>query len=147
MNLHLHHGFAHAAAVGVFSLGLLLPSGASAASERPSTATLVGAITCGDTATTPAANAIVSVSGLNIETRTSGDGRFTLVDVPAGQALTVDAASDPQQSATSSRFDVVVESGQTLDVGSMDVGVCPSPSIPATPLSDWEMEQRGSPND
>jgi hypothetical protein len=148
VNPHLHHGFVHAAAVGVFSVGLLLPGGASAATERPSTATLVGAITCGDAATTPASNAIVYVPGLNLETRTSGDGRFTLVDVPAGQPLTIDATTDPQHSSTSSRFDVVAGSGQTLDVGSMDVGVCPSASAPTAPAaSDWELEQRPSPND
>jgi hypothetical protein len=46
-----------------------------------------------------------------------------------------------------SRFNVVTESGQTLDIGSIDLGVCPAPSAQPSTTSDWEIEQRGNPND
>jgi hypothetical protein len=136
-----------AAAIGIFALGLALPGSASAATEQTSTGTLVGAVTCGADALTPAANAVVFVRGLSVRTRTDSSGRFTLSDVPAGQDVTVDAASDPQESIMTSRFNVVAQPGQTLDVGSVDLDVCPSPSAPAVSTSDREMEQRASPND
>jgi hypothetical protein len=137
------------AAVTAFATSLLLPSGVSAAAERgqPSTGTLVGAATCGADEITPAANAVVSVAGLNVETRASGGGQFRLSDVPAGQRVRIDAATDPQQSSMSSRFNVVVEPGQTLDIGSVDIAVCPPPSTPTVVTTDQEMQQRGNPND
>jgi hypothetical protein len=146
MNLDFRNRVLRAAATGVFAVGLL-PSFASAAPIGTSTGTLVGAVTCGADATTPAANAVVSVAGLNGETRTDSSGRFALTDVPAGQSVRVDAATDPQQSSMSSRFNVVTDSGQTLDIGSLDIGVCPTLSAQPSAPSDWEVEQRGNPND
>jgi hypothetical protein len=45
-----------------------------------------------------------------------------------------------------SRSNVVVQPGQTLDVGSLDIAICPAPSTPAPTMSDQEMEQRANPN-
>jgi hypothetical protein len=104
-------------------------------------------VTCGADEITPAANAVVVVHGLSVKTRTDTSGRFTLADVPAGQGLTIDAAVDPQESFITSRFNVVAQPGQTLDIGSVDLGVCPSPSTPVVSTSDQELEQRGSPTD
>jgi hypothetical protein len=149
MNLHLFNGFLRSVTIGAFASGLLVPSGVSAATGgvQTSTGTLVGAVTCGADEITPAANAVVSVAVLNMETRSSSGGRFELRDVPAGQPVRIDIAADPQQSFMSSRFDVVVAPGQTLDIGSVDIVACPPPSSPPVVMTDQEMEQRGNPND
>jgi hypothetical protein len=146
MTFHFRDSFVRAAAIGAFAVTLLQPAVASAETEHPTTGTLIGAVTCGDAAITPAANAIISVPGSSLETHTSGDGRFVLTNVPTGAQINVDAATDPQGTSGTSRFGVVAEAGQTLDVGSMDIGVCPSPSTPQTDVSEQEMEQRGNPN-
>jgi hypothetical protein len=147
MNFHPRTQSLRAAAIGMVVLALALPGSASAATEQSSTGTLVGAVTCGADAITPAANAVVLVHGLSVKTRTDSSGRFTLPDVPAGQGVTIDAAVDPQGSLMTSRFNVVAQSGQTLDIGSVDLDVCPSPSAPVASTSEHEMEQRGSPTD
>jgi hypothetical protein len=148
MTLYGCKGLRRAAAVSVFAIGVLAPSGVSAATQggAASTGTVVGAVTCGADAITPAPDAVVSIGVLHVETHTSGDGRFTLSDVPAGQQLSVDAATDPDQSFMTSRSNVVVQPGQTLDVGSLDIAICPAPSTPAPTMSDQEMEQRANPN-
>jgi len=147
MNFHPRTESLRAAAIGIVVLALALPGSASAATEQTSTGTLVGAVTCGADEITPAADALVFVHGLSVKTRTDTSGRFTLIDVPAGQGLTIDAAVDPQESFMTSRFNVVAEAGQTLDIGSVDLGICPSPSTPGVSTSDQEIEQRGSPTD
>jgi hypothetical protein len=148
MNVQFRSRLLFAAAVGVFAIGLFAPSGVYAANEGggASTATLVGTVTCGADEVTPAGNAVVSVAGLKVQTRTDSGGRFTLTDVPAGQQVRIDAADDPQ-SSMNSRFNVRTQPGQTLDIGSIDLVVCPSPSTPAASTSEQEMEQRGNPND
>jgi hypothetical protein len=149
MNVQSFRRFLFAAAVSVSAFGWLLPSGVYAANEGggPSTGTLIGSVTCGADEVTPAGNALVSVSGLSVQTRADNGGRFTLTDVPAGQQLRVDAANDPQQSSMNSRFNVVAQAGQTLDVGSIDIAVCPSPSAPAADVpSENDIEQRANPN-
>jgi hypothetical protein len=147
MTLHLHNGLLGAVIAGAFAIGLLLPSAVSAAPEQTSTGTLVGAVTCGAEAITPAANAMVSVAAVKVATRTDGGGRFTLTGVPAGQLIRIEAITDPQESSMSSRYNVVTEPGQILDVGSMDLPVCPQPTTPTAVTTDQEMQQRGSPND
>jgi hypothetical protein len=150
MNVQFRHRFVLAATVTVFAIGLLSPVGVYAAPEGgngTSTATLVGAVTCGADEITPAANAIVSVTGLPDATRTDSSGRFTLTNVPAGQRIRIDVTNDPQQSSMASRFNVVTDAGQTLDIGSMDLGICPLPNTPAVTTTDQEIEQRGSPTD
>jgi hypothetical protein len=144
MNPQLRSTVLRGTAVAAFAFGLLLPGAVSAAADQSQTGTLVGAVTCGADAITPASDAVVTVGVLHVETHTSRDGRFAL-DVPAGQQLRLDAATDPDQTSMSSRFNVVVEAGQTLDVGSLDIAICPAPSAPAPTLSDQEIEQRGNP--
>jgi hypothetical protein len=147
MNLHLRNGLLRAATVSVFAFGLLLASSVFAVAEQMPSGTLVGAVTCGADEITPAANALVSVAALNMETRAGTNGKFMLTNVPAGQRVRIDAATDTQQTFMSSRFDVVVEPGQTLDIGSVDIAVCPAPSTPPVVTTEQEMQQRGSPND
>jgi hypothetical protein len=93
---------------------------------------LVGRVTCGADETTPAAHVVVAAEGVNLQTITDGGGKFTLLKVPAGHSFTIDALADPEASFVTSRFNVVVESAQTLDIGSMDLAVCGQPSAPAS---------------
>jgi hypothetical protein len=51
-----------------------------------------------------------------------------LLGVPAAHAFTVDAV-DPSSSAVASRFNVSVQPGETLDVGTLDLQVCPAPAM------------------
>jgi hypothetical protein len=147
MNLCFRTGALRVSVICALAFGLLLPTVALAAGEPPSTGTLVGAVTCGADEITPAANAIVFVAGLDILTRADSSGRFTLTDVPTGRAVRVDAASDPQHSWMSSRYNVVAEPGQMLDIGSVDLAVCPVPSTPTAVTTDQDTEQRANPNE
>jgi hypothetical protein len=147
MNLCFRSGALRASVISAFAFGLLVPTGVLAAGESPSTGTLVGAVTCGPEEITPAANALVSVAGIGVVTRADSSGRFTLTDVPAGQPVRVDAATDPQNSWMSSRYNVVAQPGQLLDIGSVDLAACPPPGTPTPVTSDQEMEQRANPND
>jgi hypothetical protein len=74
----------------------------------------------------------VAAEGINVQTTTDGGGKFTLSNVPAAQPLTIDAVADPEASVVASRFNVVVQAGQTLDIGSIDLEVCGQPEM-ATP--------------
>ena len=148
MNSHIRNLVLRTATVSMFAFALLSPSGVLAATEggAGSTGTLVGSITCGADEITPAANAIVFVPAFNVETRTGSGGRFTLTDVPAGQQIRIDAATDQQHSSMSSRNYLVTEPGQTLDIGSLDLAVCPSPNTAPVVSTDQDMQQR-NPND
>jgi hypothetical protein len=147
MNLPFRSTALRASVISAFAFGLLVPTGVLAAGESASTGTLVGAVTCGADEITPAANAYVSVAGLSVVTRADSSGRFTLTDIPAGQSVRVDAATDPQDSWMTSRYNVVADPGQLLDIGSVDLGACPPPSTLTPVTSDQEMEQRANPND
>jgi hypothetical protein len=148
MNFRIRNVVLRTATISLFAFGLLSPSGVLAAEgSAGSTGTLVGTVTCGADEITPAGNAVVSVAAFNVETRTGSGGRFTLTDVPAGQRIRIDAATDKQQSSMSSRYDLVTEPGQTLDIGSIDLAVCPSPNTAPVVTTEQEMEQRGNPND
>jgi hypothetical protein len=97
------------------------------AAAQPSSGTLVGSVTCGAAATTPATNATVVVEGINIATHTGSDGSFTLTGVPAVTDLTIDAITD-SGAVVSSRYHVDLQAGQTLDIGSLDLAICPRPT-------------------
>jgi hypothetical protein len=132
----MRSAFIRATAVAILTGGLLMPLSALAAPTTDTgTGTLVGAVTCGPAEDTPAPAILVTADGTHVQTLTDGAGRFTLVGVPAGQTLRIEALTDPQGSATASRFNVNVQSGETLDIGSMDLAVCGQPAQPAaTPL-------------
>lgn len=95
-------------------------------------ATVVGTVTCGADEIAPASQALVTIPGSGLSVRADGSGRFTLGQVPAGQELTVQA-SDPQGTVTSSRPDISLQAGETLDIGNLDLAACPQPvAVPAT---------------
>jgi hypothetical protein len=76
----------------------------------------------------PAGAVLVAVQNTSISARTDETGRFTLSGVPAGQYLTI--AAGPVADATSAiaeRPNVFVDGGQTLDVGTMNLGGGPTP--------------------
>jgi hypothetical protein len=107
----------------------MLSSGAASAAAP---ATIVGTITCGADELTPAAHIAVVAQGLELQTVTDGTGHFELTNLPTGQPITIQAVSDPEASVVVSRTSVTLVSGQTLDVGSMDLAVCGQPVAPQT---------------
>jgi hypothetical protein len=141
----LHPTPLRAAIVGTFAVAMLLPGSLSAAAQTTSTGTLTGSVTCGADAITPAANAVVAPEGLDMHTQTNGVGQFTLYNVPAGQTLAIDV-SDPLGSARTTRYNVVVPPGTTLDIGSLDLTICPMVGAPAPDSSaqgEQQQDQRG----
>ena len=122
------------ACASLLAYGLLTPLSAAAASlpsTGTGTGTLVGSITCGGDEVRPAAHASVAVEDINVLTHADSTGRFILRGVPAARNFTIDALSDPTGSLVTSRYNVNVQPGQTLDIGSMDLAVCPQPASPA----------------
>jgi len=99
---------------------------AAADSTAPSSGTLMGAVTCGPDEDQPAARALVQIDGLGMSTAVAGNGQFTLTGVPTTRPLTITATSDAN-GARASRYNVTVHAGETLDIGSLDLSVCPSP--------------------
>ena len=132
----MHSIFVRASALAILAISLLVPAAAFAAPTSDSgTGTLVGTVTCGPDEDAPAAHIVVNVVGTKLQTLTDGTGKFTLVGVPAQQNFTIDAVADPQRSMETSRFNISVQRGETLDIGSMDLGICGQPQQPA-PVQD-----------
>lgn len=131
-----------AGAAGLLAYGLLIPATAIHAAPAAGTGTLVGNVTCGADEATPASNIVVVAEGLNLETHTDDAGRFRLVGVPAGHALTVDAVAE----ASASRFNIVVQSGEVLDIGSIDVPICPQPSTLPSDAQTQQEQYRETPD-
>jgi hypothetical protein len=76
----------------------------------------------------PAGAVLVAVQGTPISARTDEAGRFSLAGVPAGQYLTV--AAGPVASATAAvaeRPNVMVNGGQSVDLGTLTLGGTPAP--------------------
>jgi hypothetical protein len=119
-----HFGL-RAAAAGLLAASLLLPTAASAGPLVPS-GTVVGTVTCGAAEETHATNIVVMIEGLGMSTHTDASGKFSLTGVPVGQALTVDALGSPDAFTTASRYNVAVQAGQTVDIGNLDLSVCPA---------------------
>jgi len=133
----MHSVFVRGAAMAALAVGLLMPVSALAATTSdPGTGTLVGAVTCGPDEDAPAPSIVVTADGTHLQTLTDSAGRFTLVGVPAGESFRIEAIADPQGSVTSSRFNVNVQPGETLDIGSMDLAICGQPTQPAPTLDD-----------
>src|SRR5438132_7328836 len=76
----------------------------------------------------PAGAVLVAVQNTSVSARTDEAGRFTLSGVPAGQYMTVAAGPVANaESATAARPNVFVGGGQTVDLGTLDLGGGPSP--------------------
>jgi hypothetical protein len=122
------------AASSLLATALITPAVAGAAPAG--TGTLLGTITCGPSEETPAAHVLVGIDGTDLSARTDGAGIFRLVGVPSGQPLTINASVDGSGSVMTSRYNVVVQGGETLDIGSLDLAVCPPQPVDATPADD-----------
>jgi hypothetical protein len=132
----MHSLFVRGAALALLAFGLLVPASAFAASTSDSgTGSIVGAVTCGPAEDAPAQDIVVNAAGSELRTLTGNTGRFELDGLPAGQSFTISAIADPQGSFIASRYDVTVQPGQTLDIGSIDMGICGQPTTP-TPQDD-----------
>jgi hypothetical protein len=134
----MHSLFVRGASLALLVGGLFVPVSALAASPSTPTSTsdadtgtIVGAVTCGPAEEAPAVNIVVTAVGSDLKTLTSSDGRFQLSGLPAGQTFTIDAIADPEASFVSSRYNVTVQHGQTLDIGAMDLGICGQPTQPS----------------
>jgi hypothetical protein len=125
-----------AASLAILAGGLLMPVSALAApTSDTDTGTLVGTVTCGPAEDAPASHIVVSAAGTQVQTVTDSTGKFTLLGVPANQTFNIVAIADPEASVTTSRFNVTVQSGETLDIGSIDLAVCGQP-VPPAPVQD-----------
>jgi hypothetical protein len=124
---------------GLLAGGLLLPGGALAAPAGPS-GTLVGTIACGASEETHASGIMVVVEGMDLSTHSDGAGKYALA-VPAFASLTIEALGGPGANAVASRYNVVVQPGQTLDIGNLDLSVCPQPAHDAEQQQAQEQQQ------
>jgi len=132
----MHSLFVRTTALAMLAGGLLIPASALAApASDAGTGTVVGVVTCGPDEDAPASHIVVSAAGAHLQTLTDSTGSFTLSGLPAGQTFVIDASADPQGSVVTSRYNISVQSGETLDIGSMDLGICGTPSQP-TPVTD-----------
>ena len=138
-------GFSSAAArrtllVAALSTALLAPATATlAASPSAPTGTVVGTVTCGPDEDTSAPQARIVVDGMNLSTVADGSGKFTLLNVPTGQLLTIDALADPAGAVTSTRYNVSVAPGGVTDIGNLDLAACtlPQPTVQPIPTGDF----------
>jgi hypothetical protein len=74
----------------------------------------------------PGGAVLVAVQGTNVSTRTDETGHFSLGSVPAGQYLTVAAGPVANsQQATAMRPNVLVDGGQSVDIGTLSLGSGP----------------------
>jgi hypothetical protein len=125
----MHTLFVRGAALALLAGGLFVPASALADSNAgASTGAVVGAVTCGPAEDAPAANIVVSAPGTSLKALTDNTGRFELSGLPAGQTFTINAIADPQGSVITSRYNVSVQSGQTVDIGSLDLSICGQPT-------------------
>ncbi len=112
----------------------------AAAQQSPPTGlgVLVGEVAlCTNNQETPAANVAVGVDGGQADlARTDSKGEFS-INLAPGQYTVVATADD---GTTASRFGVPVQSGQTLDIGILDLGAGVTgcgfdTDVPAAPLA------------
>jgi len=135
--------FVRGASLALLVGGLFVPASALAATpitptSDGDTGTIVGTVTCGPAEEAPAVDIVVAAAGSDLKTQTGSDGRFLLSGLPAGQNFTIDAIADPESSFVTSRYNVTVQQGQTLDIGSMDLGICGQPSQPASATDEGQ---------
>jgi hypothetical protein len=140
----MHSLFVRGAALALLAGGLFVPASALAASDS-GTGSIVGAVTCGPAEDSPASFIVVSAGSTDLKTLTDNAGRFELDGLPAGQTYTISAIADPQGTMTASRYNVTVAAGQTLDIGSMDLGICGQPTPPTpTQSSETNVDQNNA---
>jgi hypothetical protein len=133
----MHSLYVRGASLALLLGGLFVPASALAATTSTSTSdtgsgTIVGTVTCGPAEEAPATNIVVDAVGANLKTLTGSDGRFQLSGLAAGQTFTIAAIADPEASFVTSRYNVTVQAGQTVDIGSMDLGICGQPTQPSS---------------
>jgi hypothetical protein len=76
----------------------------------------------------PAGAVLVAVQSTSISARTDEAGRFSLSGVPAGQYLTVAAGPVANAAAAvAQRPNVMVNGGQSVDLGTLSLGGTPGP--------------------
>jgi carboxypeptidase family protein len=131
---------------GLVAGALLAPAAANAQSSAGS-ATVVGRVTCGPDEESAAPRAVISIEGMNLISRTDASGAFMLGGIPASQNLTLDASTD---GFTVSRYNITLQPGQTLDIGSLDLATCPrapetiqSPTLTSDELTSESSENSG----
>lgn len=76
----------------------------------------------------PVPGALVGVDGTTLSTRTDDTGRFTLFGVPLSQPLSISILQQPNAPGVTLIDNVVVNQGQTLDLGQLIVGGATDPS-------------------
>jgi hypothetical protein len=74
--------------------------------------------------TLPASNIQVTIAGTSITARTDADGRFVLGGVPAGAPVVVQADFSVVRPLAVQMSNVVVNAGQTLDLGTLALTGC-----------------------
>ena len=133
--------------VTALSAALLSPATSSLAdtSSAP-TGTIVGTVTCGPDETTAAPNARIAVDGMNLSATSDSAGKFTLLNVPSGQLLNIDALADPSGTVSTTRYNVSVTAGAVTDIGNLDLVACPQPqSLDQLPQpNQWSPDQQGN---
>jgi len=91
----------------------------------------------------PAGAVLVAVQSTPVSARTDEAGRFSLSNVPAGMYLTV--AAGPVANATQAiaeRPNVMVNGGQSVDIGTLSLGGSPGPvGIACRPLPGINLPQ------
>jgi hypothetical protein len=125
--------------VGLLACAQPLAAGVAGAAPVAPAATgiLVGSVGCGAAGSYSAGNVVVAVEGTSLSTRTDAHGAFALAGVPAGTSFTINFLADPQGAVGQSRQNVVVQPGATLDIGGLDLAVCP----PSEPSPVWDPDQ------
>ena len=152
MDTRLHTRAKRLFAVGLLGTSLLTPSIASAQSmpagtpETAGTGTITGVVVCGS-GTQPVdvapESAEVMLQGSNISTSTAQGGRFILTGVPTSGAVTLNVVAANDGFEASALPGLTVGADQTLDVGSIELSVCPAPSL----VMNTQPSDQDQPND
>jgi hypothetical protein len=88
-------------------------------------------------------NVEVSLEGTPQVVRTDGAGNFVLQGVPAGRPVTLATQVSTQPNITLKLVDLVVNAGQTLDVGALSLSGCASAAATDTPDAAVFAQSRG----
>lgn len=128
--------------VTALSAAMLMP--ATSFADSP-TGTIVGTVTCGADEATAAPNARIAVDGMSLSATSDAAGKFTLLNVPAGQMLNVNVLADSSGSISATRYNVSISAGSVTDIGNLDLVVCPQQPADTLPQPDqWSPDQQGN---